>query len=74
MKKEKTVADLQEINTRCVSIHETLIKAIRDLDGISKIDATREIAMAKTKIDEATMWLMRYHAGVMVDLDDRTCR
>ena len=74
MKKEKTVADLQVINTQCVSLNETLVKAIRDLEGISKTDATREVAMVKTKLDEATMWLMRYHAGVMVDLANRTCR
>ena len=49
-----------------------VIGAIRNLNIMAEVGATRELAMVKTKIDEAMMWLEKYHAGVCIDLANIT--
>lgn len=74
MAKTKTVNELQTLEAQCVNLTKTLDTAIRNLNIMAATDATRELAMVRTKIDEATMWLDKYQAGVLVDLANKTCR
>lgn len=74
MAKKLTVVELRTLDAQCTNVTELLRTAISNLDIMAKAGATRELAMVKTKIDEAMMWLGRYHAEVCVDLANRTCR
>ena len=44
------------------------------INMMAETNATRELSMVRTKIDEAMMWLERYQAGVCVDLAHKVCR
>lgn len=74
MAQKKTTSELATLDAQCVNLTGTLRTAIGNVDIMAKAGATRELAMVKTKIDEAMMWLERYHAGVCIDLANRTCR
>lgn len=74
MAKKLTIPELQALDAQCANLTGTLRTAIRNLDIMAETKATRELAMVKTKIDEAMMWLGRHHAEVCVDLANRTCR
>lgn len=73
MAKDKDRIQLQVINELCVKTITSLNSAHHSLDVIAETETTRDTAMVKTKIDEALMWLERYHAGIMIDLAHKTC-
>jgi len=74
MAKKLTVVELQALDAQCSNLTGILRTAVGSLDMMATTGLTRELAMVKTKIDEATMWLNRYHAEVCVDLANKTCR
>ena len=74
MAQKKTTVELQTIDAQCVNLMRSLETAIRNLNIMAETGTTRELAMVKTKIDEAMMWFEKYHAGVCIDLANKTCR
>lgn len=74
MAKKLTIVELQTLDAQCSNLTGVLRTTISNLDIIAATGATRELSMVKTKIDEAMMWLGRYHAEVCVDLAHKTCR
>nr|DAT85542.1 MAG TPA: hypothetical protein [Caudoviricetes sp.] len=74
MANKLTIAELQALDAQCANLTGTLRTVIGNVNTMTETNATRELAMVKTKIDEAMMWLGRYHAEVCVDLANRTCR
>lgn len=42
--------------------------------GIAKIYPSREISLAKTKIEEAMMWLEKYQGRLSIELARKTCK
>jgi len=73
MTQKKTTIALRDLDAQCANLIGTLDTAIRNLNIMAEVGATRELAMVKTKIDEAMMWLEKYHAGVCIDLANITC-
>ncbi len=61
------------LDAQCTNLTWSLGTALRNLDIMAKIETTRELAMVKTKVEEAMMWLEKYHAGVCIDLAHITC-
>ncbi len=74
MATKKTVTELQTLDAQCGNLMGTLDTALRNLCIIAETDATRELALVKTKIEEGLMWLHKYHAGVCIDLAHKTCQ
>ncbi len=74
MEKKKTVIELQTLDAQCANLTGSLDTAIRNLNIMAETGATRELSMVRTKIDEAMMWLEKYHAGVCIELANKTCR
>ena len=74
MAKEKTLAQLQELEEFSNNVNRSLNTAIRNLDMMNEIETTRETAMVRTKIDEAMMWLKKYQGSVIVEQARRTCK
>ncbi len=72
MAKEKTKIQLQVLDELCIKIVTSINAAHYYLDAVAETEKTREIAMVKTKIDEALLWLGKYHNGVMDDLNSKT--
>ena len=51
---------------------EMAAAAIADaIERVSRLDKTRDTAMAATKLDEAAMWTARHRARVRHELDRR---
>lgn len=73
MAKDKDKIQLQVLDELCDRIRTSLKAALHDLDVAAVTETTRDTAMTKTKIDEALMWLERYHTGVLFDLANKTC-
>ena len=73
MAKDKDKIQLQVLDELCVKTMTSLNAAHSYLEAIAETEATRETAMARTKIDEALLWLGRYYSGVMMDLANKTC-
>lgn len=74
MATKKAVTELQTLDAQCGNLMGNLETALRNLSIIAETDATRELALVKTKIEEGRMWLDKYHAGVCIDLANKTCR
>ncbi len=74
MAKNKTTTDLMALDAQCINLVGTLGAAVRHIDTMSEVGAARELAIVKTKIEESMMWLDKYHAGVCINLANRTCR
>ncbi len=72
-KREKDKIQLQVVNGLCGKAIAALNAAHHYLDAVAVTEATREVSMAKTKIDESLMWIERYHRGVIGDLLDEDC-
>ena len=62
---------LQVINESCVRTQTYLDSALHYLDVIEVSDRSRELSLARTKIDEAKLWLRKYNEGVMDKLSDK---
>lgn len=73
MAKDKNKIQLQVLDELCGEIRTKLNAALHYLDVVAVTETTRDTAMVKTKIDEALMWLDRYHNGIVVDLTNKTC-
>ena len=71
---KKTVTELQTIDAQCGNLMGIFETALRNLSIIAETDATRELALVKTKIEEGMMWLEKYHARVCIDLANKICR
>lgn len=74
MAKEKDKTQLQVLDELCVKIKTSLNAVHLYLDAAAVTETTRDTAMVKTKIDEALMWLERYHGNVITELAHKTCR
>lgn len=74
MAKKLTVSELQVLDAQCRRLNLSLGANIRNIDIMAKTGASRELSMVKTKIDEAIMWLEKFHAGVNIELARRICR
>lgn len=71
MAKELDKIALQVINECCEKTQTYLDAALHYLDVIEVSDKTRELSLARTKIDEAKMWLRKYNEGIMDELADK---
>lgn len=71
MAKKLTIAELQTLDAQCANLTGTLRTVIGNVNTMAETNATRELSMVRTKIDEAMMWLGRYHAEVLAN---KTCR
>jgi|GEM_PF-1737539 hypothetical protein len=74
MEKEKSTTELKSLDEFCMNTMRALGNVHRNLDAMAEIETTRASAMVRTKIDEAMMWLEKYHEGVSIDLAHKTCR
>ena len=74
MAKKLTIPELRTLEAQCVNLMRSFDTAIRNINIIAETNATRELSMVRTKIDEAMMWLEKYQAGVCIDLANKTCR
>ena len=74
MEKKLTIVELQTIEAQSVNLMRSFDTAIRNINIMAETNATRELSMVRTKIDEAMMWLEKYQAGVCIDLANKTCR
>ena len=73
MAKDQDKVQLQVLDELCGKTRTSLNAALHYLEVVAVTETTRDTAMVKTKIDEALMWLERYHTGVMIDLANKTC-
>ena len=73
MVQKQTTEELMALDAQCGHLNLSFETDIRNIDIMTKTGASRELSMVKTKIDEAIMWLEKYHAGVCVELARRTC-
>lgn len=74
MAQKQTTKDLMTLDAQCGNLNLALDTDIRNIDIMAEIGASRELSMVKTKLDEAKMWLEKYHAGINIELARRTCR
>lgn len=64
------VKNLKELE-RLTSCAMDLISGARKY--VAAMEANRETALVKTKLDEARMWLEQYQGEVVVRLANKTC-
>ena len=74
MAQKQTTEELIALDAQCGHLNLSLGANIRNIDIMAKTGASRELSMVKTKIDEAIMWLEKYHAGVNIELAHKTCQ
>lgn len=74
MAKKLTIPELQILEAQCVNLMRSLEPAIGNINIMAETNATRELSMVRTKIEEATMWLEKYQSGIIIELANRTCR
>lgn len=74
MAKKLTIPELQTLEAQCANLMRSLETAIGNVNIMAKTNATRELSMVRTKIEEATMWLEKYQSGNIIELANRTCR
>ncbi len=68
MAQSKTKTQLQVLDELCLKTTILLHAAQSCLDAMAITETTRETALVRTKVDEALMWLDRYHSGVLDEL------
>lgn len=73
MAKELTVIELRTLEAQCANLMGSLNTVISNINIMAETNATRELSMVRTKIDEAMMWLEKYQAVVCIDLAHKTC-
>lgn len=74
MAKKLTIPELQALEAQCANLVRSLETAIGNVNIMAETNATRELSMVRTKIEEATMWLEKYQSGNIIELANRTCR
>lgn len=74
MEKKLKIIELQTLEAQCANLMGSLATAISNVNIMAETNATRELSMVRTKIDEATMWLEKYRGCVVVELARRTCK
>jgi len=74
MAKKLTIPELQALEAQCANLMRSLETAIGNVNIMAETNATRELSMVRTKIEEATMWLEKYQSGNIIELANRTCR
>lgn len=74
MAKKLTIPELQTLEAQCANLMRSLETAIDNVNIMAETNATRELSMVRTKIEEATMWLEKYQSGNIIELANRTCR
>jgi hypothetical protein len=74
MAKKLTIPELQTLEAQCANLMRSLETAIGNVNIMAETNATRELSMVRTKIEEATMWLEKYQSGNIIELANRTCR
>ena len=74
MAQKQTTEELIALDAQCGHLNLLLGANIRNIDIMAKTGASRELSMVKTKIDEAIMWLEKFHARVNIELARRICR
>lgn len=74
MAKKLTIPELRTLEAQCANLMRSLEPAIGNVSIMAETNATRELSMVRTKIEEATMWLEKYQSGIIIELANRTCR
>lgn len=74
MAKKLTIPELQILEAQCANLMRSLGAAISNVNIMAETNATRELSMVRTKIEEATMWLKKYQSGKIFELANRTCQ
>lgn len=74
MAKKLTIPELQALEAQSANLMRSLETAIGNVNIMAETNATRELSMVRTKIEEATMWLEKYQSGNIIELANRTCR
>ncbi len=74
MAKKLTIPELQALEAQCANLMRSLETAIVNVNMMAETNATRELSMVRTKVEEATMWLEKYQSGTIIELANRTCR
>lgn len=74
MAKKLTIPELQALEAQCANLMSSLEVAISNVNIMAETNATRELSMVRTKIEEATMWLEKYQSGNIIELANRICR
>lgn len=74
MAKKLTIPELQTLEAQCANLMRSLETAIGNVNIMAETNATRELSMVRTKIEEATMWLEKYQSNIVIELANRTCR
>lgn len=68
----KSVEDIQVLDELCNKADASLSEALRYIEAT--LEQARELSLTRTKIDEARMWLDRYHGDVQIVLARKMCR
>lgn len=74
MAKKLTIVELQTLEAQGANLMRSLGAAISNVNIMAETNATRELSMVRTKIEEATMWLEKSQSGIIIELANRTCR
>lgn len=74
MAKKLTIPELRTLEAQCANLMRSLETAIGNVNIMAETNATRELSMVRTKIEEATMWLEKYQSNIVIELANRTCR
>lgn len=74
MAKKLTIPELQALEAQCANLMRSLETAIVNVNMMAETNATRELSMVRTKVEEATMWLEKYQSSTIIELANRTCR
>lgn len=74
MAKKLTILELRTLEAQCANLMRSLETAIGNVNIMAETNATRELSMVRTKIEEATMWLEKYQSNIVIELANRTCR
>lgn len=74
MAKKLTIPELQTLEAQCANLMRSLETAIDNVNIMAETNATRELSLVRTKIEEAAMWLEKYQSGNIIELANRTCR
>ena len=74
MAKKLTIPELRALEAQCANLMRSLETAIGNVNIMAETNATRELSMVRTRIEEATMWLEKCQSGIIIELANRTCR